>query len=205
MSPIRKFAGLRGPAPFRPYVVPAVIGILVALVGLGGTRGRVLLEYRREALAHGELWRLITGHLVHLGASHMLMNLAALAVLAFVLSPYLKPRDWLAAGLFSAFAIDAGLYWLDPAVDWYVGLSGVLHGYWAAAVASAVLARRWDAVPLAALLLGKLAYEAFAGPVPLTESVAAGPVVTQAHLWGALGGAAWPLSAFAIRGLKRSL
>jgi rhomboid family GlyGly-CTERM serine protease len=133
------------------------------------------------------------------------MNVAALAVLAFVLRPYLRPRDWVASGLTSALAIDAGLFWLHPAVDWYVGLSGVLHGFWAAAVASALLARRWDAAALGALLAGKLAYEAFAGPIPLTESVAAGPVVTAAHLWGAIGGACWPLAAFAIRGRQRPL
>lgn len=189
----------------RPFLVPAAIAALAGLVELGGQPVRALLEYRRDALAEGQLWRLLTGHLAHLGPSHMLMNVAALAVLALVLQPYLRPRDWLGAGLAAALAIDAGLYWLYPATAWYVGLSGVLHGFWAAAVVSAMAGQRRDAVPLAVLLLAKLAYERFVGPVPLTESIAAGPVVTAAHVWGAVGGALWALGTAAIRRLRRPL
>lgn len=196
---------IRGLRRLRPFLAPALIGVLAGLVELGGQPARGLLEYRRAALANGQLWRLVTGHLTHLGPSHMLMNVAALAVLALVLQPYLRPRDWIGAGLTSALAIDAGLYWLHPDTAWYVGLSGVLHGFWAAAVTKAIAGRRWDAVPLAALLLAKLAYEAFVGAVPLTESIASGPVVTAAHSWGAAGGALWPLVTIAIRRLRRPL
>ena len=38
---------------------------LLVLITLTGETGRVLLRYDRVALADGELWRLITAHLVH--------------------------------------------------------------------------------------------------------------------------------------------
>jgi len=191
--------------PLRAYAAPAAIGALAALTELGGEPLRQLFRYDRAAVAGGELWRLLTGHLEHLGPSHMVMNVIALSVLAFVLGPLLKPRDWIAVSLSSALAIDAGLYWLNPSIAWYVGLSGVLHGYWAAASVNGLIRRRPEALALTALILVKLGYETFVGSVPLTGEIAAGPVVTEAHAFGAAGGALWPLAVLAIRRLRRSL
>ena len=108
-------------------------------------------------------------------------------------------RQWLLAGLASALSIDIGLFLFNPSVDWYVGLSGVLHGFWSAGVLLALQQRRMEAIPLALLLLIKLGYEWISGPIPLSGEVAAGPVVTEAHLWGAIGGAMFALSSIAVR------
>jgi rhomboid family GlyGly-CTERM serine protease len=108
--------------------------------------------------------------------------------------------------LSSALLIDAGLYWLHPSIQWYVGLSGLLHGYWAAGCLCKLSERNWQAVPLLTLLIGKLLYEAFVGSVPMTGSFSGGPVVTQAHLWGAVGGAiGWVLTTIPTRSQARSL
>jgi len=163
------------------------------------------LRFDREALADGQLWRLLTAHLVHLGASHMAMNLTALAVLAGVLAPWMRARDWLGVTVVAALVIDAGLYWLQPSLQWYVGLSGVLHGYWAAACVYALAERSRESIPLTALILLKLAYEQFLGPIGLTSSIAAGPVVIAAHAWGAIGGCAWACASVATRRRRRSL
>jgi len=201
----RKTLNLLLPAPASSLLAPAAIGLMSALLELGGEPVRTALRYERSGLEAGELWRLITGHLVHLGPSHMVMNVIALAVLALVLGPLLRGRDWIWIGLAAALAIDGGLYWANPSVLWYVGLSGVLHGFWAGACTFGLARRRPEAVPLTLLLAGKLGYEAFVGPVPLTGEIAAGPVVTAAHAWGALGGAAAPLVLLAIRRRRPSL
>jgi rhomboid family GlyGly-CTERM serine protease len=173
--------------------------VLAGLAELAGDPGRLVLRYDRAAVQSGELWRLITGHLVHLGPSHLAMNLLALAILAFVLPALASWRQWLLAGLMSALFIDAGLLGFHPAVAWYVGLSGVLHGFWAAGVVLALYSKRFEAVPLAILLLIKLGYEAVLGPIPLSGEVAAGPVVSEAHAWGAAGGATFALASIAVR------
>jgi rhomboid family GlyGly-CTERM serine protease len=190
---------------YRPYVVPAVIAAAAMLAGLGGDPARQLLRYQRDALASGQLWRLITGHLAHLGPSHMLMNVGALGILALILEKLLQPRDWVLVGLTAALVIDAGLYWGQPSIAWYVGLSGVLHGLWSAACVRGMDLRRPEAIPLTLLLLAKLGYEWVVGPVQLTGNVAGGAVVTQAHAWGALGGVLWPLLAIAIRRRQASI
>lgn len=196
MAALLSKTGARG--RLAGLAVPAAIGIAAAALELGGAGARQALRYDRAALADGELWRLLTGHLVHLGPSHMLMNVAALAVLAFVLSPLLRARDWLLGAGLAALAIDAGLYGFHPAVGWYVGLSGVLHGLWATAAVKALSTGRIEALPLALLLVAKLGYELLVGPVPFTGEIAAGPVVTAAHAWGALGGSLAALIGVAI-------
>jgi hypothetical protein len=52
---------------------------------------------------------------------------------------------------------------------------------------------------LAIGLVSKLVWEAIGGPIPLTQSSAGGPVVTPAHLYGALAGAAVGLVGVARR------
>jgi rhomboid family GlyGly-CTERM serine protease len=167
-----------------------------------GDSGRLWLRYQRDGLADGEFWRLVTGHLVHLGPSHMVMNIAALAILALLFVPLLRPLDWLWVCLVSALAIDAGLYWLSPEIVWYVGLSGVLHGCWAGAAIRAWALDTRQAVALTGMILLKLGFEAVYGPLGITGAVAAGPVVSVAHAYGAAGGTLWALTRFAIRSLK---
>lgn len=90
--------------------------------------GMETLQYQRLEILDGELWRLATGHIVHLGWGHALMNFVGLA-LALALFPGVAARldgVWIALG--SALAIDTGLLVFEPDIDWYVGLSGVLHG-----------------------------------------------------------------------------
>jgi rhomboid family GlyGly-CTERM serine protease len=196
-----------GGARFRPFLVPCVIAGLAAVTGLGGEPLRLALRYARDGLAAGEIWRLITGHLVHLGPSHMIMNVAALGVLAWVFARFLSATDWWAGCLTAALAIDTGLYFISTEVAWYVGLSGVLHGIWALACVRAWQRSRSrpEAIGFTALIAIKLIYEAWQGPVPLTHAIAAGPVIAVAHLYGAAGGTIYGLASFAIRSRGRSL
>lgn len=190
---------------FSAYAVAVAIAGLAGLVELWGDAGRLALRYDRESIAAGELWRLITGHLVHLGPSHFAMNVLALAILAIVLPALATWHQWLLTFLSSALVIDIGLLAFHPGVEWYVGLSGVLHGFWTAGVLLALHARRLEAIPLAILLLLKLGYEFAFGPIPLSGEVAAGPVVSVAHAWGAIGGAAFALASIAVRSREASL
>jgi rhomboid family GlyGly-CTERM serine protease len=172
------------------------------LLGLGGDAAREWARYERQAIESGELWRLLSGHLVHLGAGHLMLNVAALVMIRLLVDGSLSAAGWVGAALAAALAIDAGLYFIAADVGWYVGLSGVLHGLLAAG-AMAML-RPYPAIG-AALLIGlvaKLAWEQAVGPLPLSESTAGGPVIVAAHLYGAAGGAAYALLLRAVRGRK---
>jgi len=182
-------AGFPRSALLRRWAVPLGIALLCIALSLGGDIARELGRYERVALAEGEVWRLVAAHLVHLGAGHVALNLAALGILVLLFDGVLDGTAWAASAGASALAIDAGLYWLAPDVDWYVGLSGVLHGIVAAGSIGLIAARAPSGYALLLLVTAKLAWEQWAGPLPHSELMSGGPVVVAAHLYGAAGGA----------------
>jgi rhomboid family GlyGly-CTERM serine protease len=158
---------------------------LLLAVACSGEAGRLALRYERTALAAGQLWRLVTAHLVHLDLRHALLNILGLVLMWALFARDYRPRQWSIIVLASMAAIDAGLWLCDSTVAWYVGSSGVLHGVMAAGTLAQL--RRGEATGwvLLAFLAGKLAYEHWVGALPLAGSV----VVVDAHLYGVAGGA----------------
>jgi rhomboid family GlyGly-CTERM serine protease len=182
----------RGAALLRSLNCDGVYGvwlasvlILLFVVGLACTALRPLLEYDRSALPAGQWWRLLTAHFVHLNTRHLLFNLAGFALLWGLFVRSLDALHWILIVVISMLAIDAGLWFLNPQVLWYVGLSGVLHGLWSAGAWSQFRRRNpRSALPLL-LLISKLGYEHWRGGSAVIEDL---PVVTNAHVYGALGG-----------------
>lgn len=174
--------------PWVPVLAMAAIAVLFAA---GGDGAREALRYERDALAAGEAWRLLTGHLVHLGWAHLAMNVAALGLIRLLVGDALTATDWIVAAVVSAVGIDVGLYAFSPEIDWYVGLSGVLHGLLAAGALVLLREQPMLAAVLGCGLVIKLLLEHAAGPLPFSESTAGGDVVTEAHLYGAAVGAAY--------------
>ncbi len=165
------------------------VAALCLALGLGGDAAREFLRYERGALAQGELWRLITAHLVHLGWPHLWLNLAGLLILGNLFSDVLSGRDWWVGLLLSALAIDAGLWLIDTQVLWYVGLSGALHGLMVLGGLRLIPRQSLIGAGLVIGVVLKLGWEQWQGPLPFTESAAAGPVLVNAHLYGSAGGA----------------
>jgi rhomboid family GlyGly-CTERM serine protease len=161
-----------------------VIVVILALAALGDS-GRRALAYDRDGLDHGQVWRLFTAHVVHLGWRHALLNCAGLAVLWALFAREYSPRRWAWILAVAALTIDLGLWFLQPGVVGYVGASGVLHGTWSAGAIAAY--RRGDGMGAAIMLLlvVKLAYEQQSGVSVFEGDLA---LVPEAHLLGALGG-----------------
>ncbi len=182
--------------PDRHWLLPAALIVIALLLQAGGEPVRLALQYDNNRIADGEFLRLLSGHLVHLGWSHALLNVAGLLLVWTLVGGGFGAAQWLAVVLASMASIDAGLWLLLPQLDWYVGLSGVLHGVLSAGIVGLWPARRAESLILAAALILKLVYEALVGPMPGSEQAAGGPVVTLAHLCGAIGGAAvaWPMA-----------
>ena len=172
----------------RGFALLAACAVLLLPV-LAGDAGREALRYDRAALAAGQWWRLLTAHIVHLDFNHAALNSLGLVLMWALFARDYRPRQWLAVVLGSMAAIDAGLWLRDSTVAWYVGSSGALHGLMAAGTLAHLRRRDLDGWILAVFIVLKIAYEQSAGALPFSDSHGGG-VVVDAHLFGALGGAA---------------
>jgi len=152
-----------------------------------------LLEYRR-ALAAKEPWRLFTGHFVHLSFLHALLNCVALLLLDRLFADRLKSRELFAILGLAPILISLVFWLVLPELQWYRGLSGVLHAvYFAGCVAwmaSSTGRARW--LPVAALVVGTLKVlveQPWDASFPVHEVLRIA-VVPQSHLIGAIAGMA---------------
>ena len=189
-----------GALPTLAWLVPGIIALCALTLLLGGDSGREWLRYDRVGIAAGEIWRLLTGHLVHLGVSHAILNVAGLVLVWLLVGRAYRWNQWLWVMAGSLAAIDIGLWFGAPSLDWYVGLSGLLHGMLAAGVVAGLVERSGEAAILAAVVAGKLAWEQFAGPLPGSEATSGGAVIVDAHLYGVIGGTLVALILIRVRG-----
>jgi rhomboid family GlyGly-CTERM serine protease len=196
MTRMRRLVATVGPGLWIVGLSAALLVLLWA-VGEGATE---VLRYRRSAIMEGEWWRLITGHLVHGGFQHTLLNVAGgLVMTALFLRTYSR-NQWLLILLGSLIVIDIGFLVRDRYLESYVGFSGVLHGVLAAgALAWWRTESRIMAFAITAITVGKLAWEQWEGPVSLASGMT---IIVNAHLYGAIGGAL--VGAFCLRSDKVS-
>ena len=179
---------MRQKALIAAWVLPGAIAAIATVMMLFGDDAVLALRYERAAIGSGEFLRLLAGHAVHLGVEHFVMNVAGLALVWYLVGSAYSASQWLVIIASSIAVMDLGFWVLMPELDWYVGLSGLLHGMLAAGVAGIWRSRRPEAMIILALMILKLGYEALIGPVPGTGDMAGGDVITEAHGLGAIGG-----------------
>ena len=86
------------------FLLPIGLAMLSTGCTFGGFTLVRLLRYDRDAILAGQLWRVLTGHLVHLGGSHLAMNLVGLALIWMLFGRLMSTAAWL-HGMFLAGAI----------------------------------------------------------------------------------------------------
>ncbi|MGB4346008.1 MAG: rhombosortase [Burkholderiaceae bacterium] len=165
------------------WLVCAVLCLLATMQYLLPETASALI-WQRGSLQQGQWWRLLTGHLVHLSPRHLLLNLSGLLLICELWWGSLLLSELLTMLLLCASGVSVLLWLLEPGLLWYAGLSGVLHGLWAGSAGAAWLqGGRWFSGLACGLLVIKLVWPA--------EAVAGMPVISVAHLCGALCGLFW--------------
>lgn len=173
-----------------PWLLSA-LALAMILIQASGEPLILAMRFERETILAGEYWRLFSGHVVHLGWAHLLLNLAGLALVYVLGGNRLSPAAWGLTGLLGALVIDAGLWLWKTEIQWYAGLSGILHGWFVASVMALGREHGWcTGTPLLVLVATKLAWEMWQGPVPGTAELIGASVVVEVHLFGALAGVA---------------
>ncbi|MGI9301168.1 MAG: rhombosortase [Gammaproteobacteria bacterium] len=156
------------------------------------------LRYQRGEIIGGEVWRLLSNHLIHLTWAHFVMNALGAALLCALFPRLFAPRFAVVMFVAIGLAVSLGLLAFNPNVNWYVGLSGVLHGVFVIGAWREVRSGRWDGALMLVLLALKVGWEQLYGPLPGSAETAGGPVVEDAHLYGAIAGIVFALVQFHV-------
>lgn len=175
-------------------------GLCLAMLAIGFNPALAARLYFHPA--YDPVWRGLVAQLVHLGTPHLLMNLLALLLLAGMAHGIGRLGALPGCLIVSALAVCLGLQSETPALAWYVGLSGALHGLavWLA------LELAWQTpsrpVRLAALLIcaGLAAKLGLGARGSLFANL---PVAHGAHLYGFIGGLCHALGTALVRAWRR--
>jgi rhomboid family GlyGly-CTERM serine protease len=110
----------------RLPVVTTMILALAALVFPSPSLNFWLI-YDRQAIGRGEVWRLLSGNFVHLSAMHFILDMLAMGIVGWAIERRAyRGFGWLTLGV--ATAIGLGLYFFQPGIARYGGLSGLVIG-----------------------------------------------------------------------------
>jgi rhomboid family GlyGly-CTERM serine protease len=146
------------------------------------------MRFDRDSISQGHVWLLITGNLLHNNWSHLALNMAGLALAAIFFSSYMSVLAWLVLSLWSALIVGLGLFYFNPDVFWYIGMSGVLHGLFVVGGWYEFRRFKVSGFVLLVLIAAKLIWEQSSGAMAGSESLVGGQVVTDAHLYGWIAG-----------------
>ena len=177
----------------------SVTFFVVALLYLQFFGSREMLAFTRTGIIEGELWRLFSGHIIHVSWQHLALNLAGLVFCQFLFRMPL--RHLLGLAFSAALVISAGLLLLTS-YHYYLGLSGILHA-WLVAGAIFTLSDSQDkrmrviSWLVLLLLLCKIGFEQLHVPKLVVESITeqfiGSPIVSEAHWLGLVAGVVYAL------------
>ena len=146
------------------------------------------LNFQRDLIFNGELWRLVTANFIHSNYWHLLLNLAGFSVLWLLHHIHFNAWRYIALLLAASLLSSSLILFFVPELDHYIGLSGSLHAMVLLGALYDIKAKMMTGWLLLLLTLGKVTYEQWYGPdVELAQLIAA-KVAIDAHLYGAISG-----------------
>ncbi|MCL2919302.1 rhombosortase [Shewanella litorisediminis] len=167
-------------------MVGAVLTLLCTVLYFLPVDGK--LNWQRQLIGVGEYWRLISGNLLHTNHWHLLMNLAGFWVILSLHHFHYRIAGLLLLLLILCLGEGVGLYLFYPSLHSYVGLSGILHGFFGF---GAIMDIKRGITSGWLLLIGlclKVGYEQLYGASSDVTQMIGARVATESHLVGAVLG-----------------
>ncbi|WP_440874229.1 rhombosortase [Thalassotalea sp. PLHSN55] len=176
--------------PVKPtqYLPAAFVLILSALAFIFDSQLAASLIYKKSLIENGEYWRLFSSHFFHTNLNHLLLNLGGLLLLWSLHGHAYSVKNYSVLFIFSALVTGLGIYFFNPEINQYVGLSGVLHGIFVWGAIMDVLQKDKTGYLLLIGVWLKIAHEQYFGASEDTIALIAANVAVDAHLYGAIAG-----------------
>ena len=114
--------------PLKYALMPLIITVISGGLFLFQEHTLPVLEFSRNAIEQGEWWRLITGNLMHSNHWHLLLNLGGLLLATLLVGHLFSWQHFLALFISNGLMVGVLIYYFNPDITYYVGLSGYSHG-----------------------------------------------------------------------------
>ena len=174
--------------PLKPHqIVLTLVVIIISIIAF--TVNTTIFHYQRDLFESGDLWRGISSHFLHTNFNHLILNLVAVVLLWALHGQFYTFANYTVVFIFSAIMATLGIHFFSPEINQYVGLSGVLHGFFIWGAFKDIEHKDKTGYLLLLGVLGKVIYEQIVGPNQEVASLINATVAIDAHLWGMIGGA----------------
>lgn len=114
---------LKSPLPILTLSI--VIGTIITYLSPALTS---ILVYDRTAISNREFWRLLSGHMVHFNANHLVYNLTAFVLTGWIIENKIGHKYFSLLCTFIMLVISGSLVNCEPQMIQYGGLSGLVCG-----------------------------------------------------------------------------
>ncbi|MGK0248849.1 MAG: rhomboid family GlyGly-CTERM serine protease [Oleispira sp.] len=191
----------------RDYLLYIFLLATIVLLALAEPISSQWLMFDRDAINEGQIWRLFSAHFVHLSPAHLLGNSLGVVLLAYIAGRSLNNLIGILLLVWCLLVVGIGLYGYAGYLEYYVGLSGVLHGLLLVAPFVSIFYSRRIAVCFLLVIVAKVAWEqsSFYDDMSMV-GVIGGRVEVNAHLLGVIAGLFFLLVYYAYSYyLKRSV
>jgi len=162
------------------------VSVFILLMTVFQFMGPEMFRYQTDLIADLQLWRVLTGHWVHVNWMHYAFNMAGLLLCFALTDVKWSVWQWGWRILILTSGISLTFYLWHQNLGWYVGFSGVLFGLYVLASWASLQYQRLLSSLLLTFIAIKIILEQYSSVNMTTSSIIGAPVLVDAHLYGVL-------------------
>jgi len=144
-------------------------------------------RFQRTLIINGEWWRLVSGHLDHLGWAHLGLNSLFLALVLMIFKPLQQIIFTIVVWFISVITISLCLLLFSPELIWYVGLSSSLYSLLIIGIMLDVRYSLLIRAGVVSVIITKVWLEQ-GDQIPWVAQMISGPIAEVSHLYGVITG-----------------
>jgi len=131
------------------------------------------------------VWRIFSSQLVHTNWPHYFLNISSVWLFAFLFYTTINFKTFTISLFLLTLGVGVCIHLWEPRIFWYAGLSGAIYGLYLIGAYSALKSADYFlGVSAAVLIIGKVCFDQWFGPVQDNSALIEARVVTEAHVYG---------------------